>query len=75
MFAAHDDASLGETDFLADLGKQIPAGHDERRCNVLGADVAFREVVSHRAIQVKRVLRCYQLLQLAVILMLRLGRK
>ena len=41
--AANDDAALGETDFLADLGHLIPTHLLDGRDDELGADVAFAE--------------------------------
>ncbi|MNR25485.1 hypothetical protein D3C85_1426390 [compost metagenome] len=43
QLAAHDDAALGEADFLAHLFVMVPAGLEDGRGNELGADVPFGE--------------------------------
>ena len=40
-FSADDDASLGKSDFLADLRHPVPARALDGRADELGADVAF----------------------------------
>lgn len=42
--AAHDDAALGEADFLADLRLQVPAGREQSRGNQFAADITLRQL-------------------------------
>jgi hypothetical protein len=41
QLAAHNDAALGKAHLAAELGGFIPAGLDNSRRDVLGADVGF----------------------------------
>jgi hypothetical protein len=43
QLATNDDTALGEADFLANLGVEIPASCCDGWCNELGADVTFGE--------------------------------
>ena len=42
-FSPHIDAAIGEADFFANLGVEIPSRRHEAGCDKLGADVAFAE--------------------------------
>jgi hypothetical protein len=43
-FAANDDAAFGEGHLTANLGSLVPTSLYQRRCNVVGANVAFAKV-------------------------------
>jgi hypothetical protein len=36
-----DDLPGGEGDFFPNLAMEVPTGHYDSRCDILGADVAF----------------------------------